>query len=287
MDRMLSVGLVTVVSALLACKEGSSSTEQPTSSASTQAPATAATRPPTTPADPTPPTDVKPVLTAGRSAMPTLNEWNTLQREVTVKGSSALKCETKIIREYLRVSCRGENDSGGTPTAVKIVRGGREALTYASAGVASVIVPFVEGTDFAADFSWTDKSHRLTVQWAKGAPKPIIVGVFEGAKSPLDGTAEGDMKKLCECHQKLLKVDSCDDLLGAPDPDCDRTYGNNCEDLLACARGEPARPPRCLPGFLNAGAIMRCMKVCGPGGSCPAGQVCVSDWSSQPVCMSE
>jgi hypothetical protein len=25
-----------------------------------------------------------------------------------VKGSSALKCETKIVREYLRVSCKGK-----------------------------------------------------------------------------------------------------------------------------------------------------------------------------------
>ena len=72
-----------------------------------------------------------------------------MPKEVTVKGSSALNCETKIVREYLRVSCRGKNDSGGTPTAVKVTRGGRgEVFTFASPGVTSLIVPFVSGVEF-------------------------------------------------------------------------------------------------------------------------------------------
>jgi hypothetical protein len=130
------------------------------------------------PEAPTPPT--------GRSKPPTLNEWAAMTREVTVKGSSALGCETKIVREWLRVSCRGKNDTGGTPTKLRVVRGGNnEAMTFASGGVTSLVVPFVEGTDLAVSFSWTDKSHRLTIRWPRGAPQPPAVGVFEGAASPL------------------------------------------------------------------------------------------------------
>src|SRR4051812_27552568 len=68
---------------------------------------TAAAAPTATPAPTAAATAAAPVapavpakLPAGRSAAPTLDEWNSLKKEVTVKGSSALKCETKIVREY-------------------------------------------------------------------------------------------------------------------------------------------------------------------------------------------
>ena len=90
---------------------------------------------------------------AGRSPAPTFAEWNSQQKEVTVQGSSALKCETKIVREYLRISCHGKNDTGGTPTNVVIKKGGKgEAFTYVGGGIASLVVPFVEGTDFLGGF---------------------------------------------------------------------------------------------------------------------------------------
>ncbi len=213
----------------------------------------------------------------GRSAMPTLAEWNAQQKEVTVKGSSALNCETKIVREYLRVSCRGKNDTGGAPKGVAVRRGGRgEALTYVGAGITSLIVPFVEGIDFAADFSWTDKSHTLTVKWPRGAPKPVVVGVFEGAKSPLDGTA-GDAAiadRLCACHKKVRGAPTCDDLIGSANADCDRTYAADCDMLLACSRGEPGAWPRCLPGYTNA-LMGHCYKKCTPGkGGCASNESC-------------
>jgi hypothetical protein len=106
-----------------------------------------------------------------------------MRKEVTVKGSSALGCETMIVREYLRVSCRGKNDSGGSPTSLRILKGGRgEAYTFASGGVTSLVVPFVDGIDLEAEFSWTDKSHKLVVKWPRGAPMPQVAFVFEGAK---------------------------------------------------------------------------------------------------------
>jgi len=222
----------------------------------------------------------------GRSPMPTLFEWNGNLKEVTVKGSSALHCETKIIREYLRVSCHGKNDTGGTPTGVVIQKGGRgEAITFMAPGVTSLVVPFVEGIDFAADFSWTDKSHKLVVSWPLGNQKPVVVGVFEGAKSPVDSNSNAALaEKLCSCHRKVTKSNSCDDMIGGPNADCEGTYGNDCAMLLACSRGEPGAWPRCQSGFVNAG-IGFCYQKCDSGkGGCPANQSC-QDMGNGMVCV--
>jgi hypothetical protein len=225
----------------------------------------------------------------GRSAMPTLSEWNSQQKEVTVKGSSALKCETKIVREYLRVSCHGKNDTGGTPTSVVVKKGGHgEAITYVGEGVTSLVLPFVAGIDFAADFSWTDKSHTLTVSWPKGSQQPAVVGVFDGAKSPLDvQSAMSDAalaEKLCKCHRKVTASNSCEEMIGGPNPDCELTYGNDCATLLACSRGEPGAWPRCQPGWVNAG-IGFCYQQCDLGKTaCPANHAC-QDMGNGMVCV--
>ncbi len=284
MRRALAVGFFLVVGiGATACgnKGGDDSgkkatTSQPVTTATVKATATAATTAAATvtaTAKPAPPP-----LPAGRSAAPTLDEWAKMPKEVTVKGSSALKCETKILREYLRVSCKGKVDPEGDPRGIKILKGGHgEAFAYAGEGVISLVMPYVEGTDFEAAFSWTNKSHKLTARWPKGSKQPVVVGVFEGAASPLDAPAKGDAAKLCACFKKARGATSCEALIGAADPDCDRTY-RDCESLLSCASGEPGFFPTCQPGYVNAGAMGRCYKPCGPGKDpCPAGTACSTD----------
>jgi len=247
------------------------------------APASAAPKADTAPARATASAAAMP-LPAGRSKIPTLAEWNSQQKEVTVKGSSALSCETKVVREYLRVSCRGKNDTGGTPTNVVIKKGGHgDAFTYVGAGVTSLIVPFVEGIDFAADFSWTDKSHTLTVKWPRGSQRPVVVGVFEGAKSPLDASADAALAAMaCKCHKKVYGLETCDELWGV-NADCARSYPNDCENFLACSRGEPGVWASCLPGFLN-GPMGFCYKKCGPGDTCGPDETCQGD-GDHKICL--
>ncbi|HTJ81738.1 MAG TPA: hypothetical protein VL400_08425, partial [Polyangiaceae bacterium] len=117
---------------------------------------------------------------AGHSAVPTQQEWEGVG-EVTVTGSGKLNCETKAIREWVRVSCKGKNDTGGTPTGVSIDKGGGkgDTFTFISGGVASLVYPFADGQDIAATFTWTDKSAKFTSQWPHGAPKPAAFGKFE------------------------------------------------------------------------------------------------------------
>lgn len=223
-------------------------------------------------------------LADGRTPPPTLEEWNSMRKEVTVKGSSALNCETKIVREYLRVSCRGKNDTGGTPTTLSVIKGGREAYTFAASGVTSLVMPFVRGTHLEAMFSWTDKAHKLVVNWPAGAPAPQIVGVFEGASSPLDGTPSAIAERLCVCHKKVTGSATCEDVFGGGDADCDRTYSGDCQKLLECSRMEPGTWPTCQSGFTN-GPMGRCFALCGAGNTCSNGKVCATDVADKPLCV--
>jgi hypothetical protein len=222
-------------------------------------------------------------LPPGRTPVPSLAEY-AAAREVTVKGSSALRCETKMVREWLRVTCRGKNDTGGLPSGVVVTRGGRgETITFAAGGVTNLITPVLEGTDFEARFSWTDKSHPLEVRWARGATKPVVVGEFLGAASPLDRTAPSEA--LCQCYQRVQHTKECTDAPFAQ-PDCEHTYPTDCEKLLACAMGEPGAPPSCPPGKRNAGATGWCAAVCGPGkAACASGAECSHEWGEPPVCL--
>jgi hypothetical protein len=246
--------------------------------------------PPPADAPPPPAETVSPAAAAakplppGRSPVPSLAEY-AAAKEVTMKGSSALKCETKMIREWLRVSCRGKNDTGGTPTAVTVVRGGRgETITFAAGGVINLITPVLEGTDFEARFSWTDKSHPLQVRWPAGTQRPIVVGEFQGAASPLDGTAPS--AALCECHKRLTHAADCSEAPFAQ-PDCEHTFPTDCEKLVACARGERSAWATCAPGKRNAGVGGWCAPLCGPGKpACAAGKECMRDvWGDPPVCL--
>jgi hypothetical protein len=112
-----------------------------------------------------------------RSAVPTADEWNAIG-EVAVKGSSALGCETKRLREWMRVSCRGKSKAGATPTGVALDRGAApsEAFTFAKGGVVSLVYPFAEGSDVAATFTFSDGPHALAASWPQGAPEPAAFG---------------------------------------------------------------------------------------------------------------
>ena len=50
-------------------------------------------------------------LPEGRSWLPTEDEWRS-QKECTVKGSTAAGCETRLVREWLRLRCSPVDDQG-------------------------------------------------------------------------------------------------------------------------------------------------------------------------------
>ena len=113
------------------------------------------------------------------SKVPTLDEWNAVTREITVRGSGALNCETKMLREWLRVSCR-KNAEHGEPSGVEAFGSGQQNFQFPAAGVpasgvTSVVVQVVRRKNFTAKFGWAD-GHLATlgVSWPHGAPDPTI-----------------------------------------------------------------------------------------------------------------
>ncbi|MBL8743768.1 MAG: hypothetical protein JNK04_21815 [Myxococcales bacterium] len=117
----------------------------------------------------------------GHSPVPTTAEWEAAS-EVTVINSSKLGCETKALREWVRVNCKGKNDTGGQANSVSIHKGNEknELFTYTTVGLASLVFPFSTGTDVQATVGWDDgKSSKFTSQWPNGSPKPAAYGKFD------------------------------------------------------------------------------------------------------------
>jgi len=112
---------------------------------------------------------------------PSTEEWTAQTKEVVVHGSTARGCETKMVRGWLRVSCRGEPKGYGKPASVSIARGGNSArhFEFANAAVTSLVVRFEPGVDMDVDFGWTRKRSRLHVFWPRSSPEPAYKGKFE------------------------------------------------------------------------------------------------------------
>jgi hypothetical protein len=116
-------------------------------------------------------TSPQPSLGGGRSTTPTLGEWSSVG-EVTVRNSSSLGCETKMVREWLRVTCRTLLKDNA-PTGVQVIRpsGDREYFIFNSADIASLVMPVRSGVDAEVRYTWRKWGTRtLRVTWPLGAP---------------------------------------------------------------------------------------------------------------------
>lgn len=113
------------------------------------------------------------VIPAPGSPPPTVGEWDAEPKEVTVKGSSANNCETKMVREWLRVSCR---KGAKTPKSVATTQThGYQAYVGMFGDKASVVVQVVKGKMYVARYTWTDNSFKdLTVNWPADKPRPVF-----------------------------------------------------------------------------------------------------------------
>jgi hypothetical protein len=114
-----------------------------------------------------------------KTPVPTVAEWNAVTGEVTVRGSTALQCETKGLREWIRVSCRGNHPELGTPTNVNVENAkGAETFKFAAGGVSSLVFRFEQGVKIEATFSWDRGQKRFLSEWPPGAPMPTAYGQF-------------------------------------------------------------------------------------------------------------
>jgi hypothetical protein len=182
------VGAMALLLALLCCKS-----EKPSDKAQPQIPAVPSAVPPAPVPTPAPPATetAAPVvggyapdglpadIPAERSKVPTVAEWNVATREISVARSTPLGCETKMVREWLRVSCRkdaGQPGNDKLPPSITDETGKTaDTFTFVKAGqVASVVTPVLRGRTYRARFHWERKVQTLVVDWPSGAPRPVI-----------------------------------------------------------------------------------------------------------------
>ena len=233
----------------------------------------------------------------GRSSLPTTAEW-VATPETTVSGSSAARCETVLVREWLRVTCLGAGRS--RPTAIAPAEADHESIVLVTEDAADYIVPLSPGTAVRTEFHWSDRSQTLTVSW-EGDEPVMAFGEAQPAEVP-ERTADERADRLCECHQQVVgeKVcrnhvqrfgewtecegTTCQHAFGALTDECFAAYADDCEALLHCAQGDGLAPPSCPDGEVIAGAIGQCFALCDAAHPCAAG-TCVP-WQGSGICRS-
>jgi len=183
--------------------------------------------------------------------------------EVIVTGSSDAGCETKQVREWLRILC--PRTPRARPVAIDIARDdGHEAMALVMPLELSLLVPVVEGRELAATLTWSDATRVLHVAWPAGAARPTLAFDKPVARRKPDAAGTEDIRMtfhspveraICDCWQQQFgglragsrkPVFTCPGAYGAADPTCvDKYYGPtaSCPELLACTRRDPASPP--------------------------------------------
>jgi hypothetical protein len=250
-------------------------------------------------AEPPPLPGPAPGLPEGRSLAPEPEEWASAKK-ILLRGSRP--CLARVVREWVRLRCArkaaikdGEADldalyepepaGEGAAIGASVLEGGHgEALTLAIGRVAQVIAPVLPGESLVAELAFRDKAQTLRVRRSKDGLDFNIAIEDEEPSAPAAPAKDGERAALlCACHKEVTGAAHCGELVGAPDRDCERTYGGDCEELLLCSRGAPLAAPKCLRGWVNAGALGHCYKTCGDAEPCEVGR-CAA-WQGASVCM--
>lgn len=226
----------------------------------------------------------------GVTPLPSPVEWNAVA-ENTVKGSTAAGCETKQVREWLRVRCTNP-PGGGVYRGVGWVEGRRGELQLTSVFQrAAAIVPVRPGQVTRVAFRFENENgdqfeRVLRAEWTKDAP------VLEFEK---DVAERATTKWVPQASQVLV---TCNDTYsgseavpwGNLEPGSPCHQYSDCQHKLACAQGHPNAKPECPDGQVNAGADFRCLRVCTEDASCdgafgPGTKGMCRAWQSARVCF--
>lgn len=184
--------------------------------------------------------------------LPVPAQWRDLP-EITVAGSSAARCETKLLREWLRVICVGTSDgsSNTVPSAITVDEDtSRSAMVMVMPASASLTVAVAPGTTVRATFTWAGITRRLDVTWPDGAKEPTaaftVTGQTQVEPSYQRRTFASELERaVCKCWDDTYGDGSaygepwCPGIYGALDTGCAAFSG--CVDLLACIRRDAPR----------------------------------------------
>lgn len=178
--------------------------------------------------------------------------------EVIVTGSSDASCETKQVREWLRIRCARTEITH--PRAIDVTRDdGHEAMALVLPEEMTLVVPVVEGRQLDATMTWNDQIRVLHIAWPAGG-KPRFAFEPPVSRHPPDEPAlrfafhSPVERAICACWQRVFgggrnedspKDPTCPGAYGAADPLCVARYGDDparCAEMLACTRRDPVSP---------------------------------------------
>ena len=130
------------------------------------------------------------VLPAGRSWLPTDDEWRR-GKECTVKGSTAAGCETKLVREWLRVRCLPQSDQDDVE-GIEVLEGGHgDSRAFRHQG-AVLFIPVVEGDSARALFKSRQTERDLTLDFPEGGQRTMAFSEPRPrVRTPLDVRLQG------------------------------------------------------------------------------------------------
>jgi hypothetical protein len=210
--------------------------------------------------------------------MPTADEWKP-NTEIAMTESDPAGCETKKLREWVGIFCRGKGGAKG----VRLTRG-REAQVGAVPGQASLIAPVITGQDLLATFVWEGSAREFVIK-ADGAPAAATMGFSKPlAAAPAGVPGPGaEAAEFCACYIKKHEGKVCSAANAIPDASCARTYAGDCDKLLDCSAGAEAAKPTCAEGEVNVGAAWRCAALCETDVQCKQGHC--ADWQGGKVCL--
>lgn len=187
-------------------------------------------------------------LPEGRSWPPTDDEWRAVA-EVTVKGSTAARCETKQVREWFQMTCR-DGDTEGDPKPLRIAgiavtSGGHgDVLLGGTWRARSVLLPVLPGDTATLTVSWEDHTRTLTLEHpADGPPRRALSEPAPKKRQPRGAWADVDVAGR-PCRAEV----------------CEGTEWSN-----------PLRDVACPEGRVAAGALKRCATPCSATRPCEKG----------------
>ncbi|MFT3712635.1 MAG: hypothetical protein QM817_33720 [Archangium sp.] len=190
-------------------------------------------------------------LPEGRSWPPTEDEWRR-SGECVVKGSTAAGCETKMVREWLRVVCRERDDDAPDGyerlDGVELISGGHgDARIFRLDTGVALLLPVLKGDDAKARFMWQRNVQQLNLKFAADAEAPVMFfdkAVKRASNAKVEVAEWYDPKK---------------------DP-----------------RGDPLSPPKCPAGQSAGGAMLICAPSCDANTPCAKGHC--EPWPTGSFC---
>lgn len=203
-------------------------------------------QPPAPPPPPAPRPAAHLAPPGGFTAIPTERDYRAV-REITVTGSSRMNCETKRIREWVRIRCHGKNESGSSPRAMTVIRSNApdHTFTQQSGDQVELLYPFFEGVHLEAVFRWTGgERHHFVSRWSAGSAEPAAKGEFLGVAPPTDPNRRWPCQSDADCNSPY----QCG-------------HQGNCQDF-----GQGTRPNKRFP--CQSDADCNAPYTCGYQGNC-------------------